>query len=316
MPMRTTSSVASDLEIIEVKRGLQFPKKLLKQMLPDAETILFFGKVYDLDYVQLSSLMHSLLKSDLARELFRGDHSTDLQGYVVDITASVPEVDAGDVSFNPDVPKGEILPEVWKSLEVTVAQSIKDVATKLGDTVGMLPGKQGHMLFKSMLTMNRQRPTLGDYRAGIGHARQQDNLLILDVSGSMSEETVRAIVDDVVALAYTANAHLAIVSNTTTHWDPGNYDSNSVLSKAEFGGTHYETLADLLQRDWGVVITVADYDSSVSAAHHIAANCRGTIGKVIDMSLVNRPTYLAECVGQLAKEVQPVLVAQSRYVLS
>lgn len=316
MPMRTTSSVASDLEIIEVKQGVQFPKKLLKQMLPDAETILFFGKVYDLDYNQVSSLMHSLIRSDLATVLFAGDHSTDLQGYIVDITEQVPNVDAGDVTFNPDVPKGEILPEVWKSLEITVAQSIKDVAAKLGDTVSMLPGKQGAMLFRSMLQLNRQRPTLGTHKAIIGHARQQENLLILDVSGSMSESTVRAIVDDVVALAYTANAHLAIVSNTTTHWEPGNFDSASVLAKAEFGGTHYETLGDLLQRDWGVVITVADYDSSVSAAQHIAANCRGTIGKVIDMSLVNRPTYLAECVGQLAHEVQPVLVAQSRYVLS
>jgi hypothetical protein len=34
------------------------------------------------------------------------------------------------------------------------------------------------------------------------------------------------------------------------------------------------------------------------------------------MSLVNRPTYLAEVVGQLAAKVTPVLVAQSPYVLS
>jgi len=120
----------------------------------------------------------------------------------------------------------------------------------------------------------------------------------------------------VVSLAYLANAHLAIVSNTTTHWEPGNYDSTSVLAKAEFGGTHYETLEDLLQRDWGTVITVADYDSSISAADSIASKCRGSIDEVVDVSLVDRPTYLAEVVGQLAAKVTPVLIAQSRYVLS
>lgn len=307
----------SDLELFEVKAGTQFPLSILRDMLPDAESILFFGKVYDLDYNQVSNLMHKVIKTDLAKALFAGDHSTDLQDYVVDLCSGVPGIEAGDVTYDPDVPRGEILPEVWKSLEIVVAQSIKDVAAKLVDQVAKMPGKAGAMLFQSMAKLNRQRPVIiGDFRATIGHARQKENLLILDDSGSMTEHTVKAIVDDVVAMAYMANAHFALVSNTTRHWAPGNYDSASVLAAAQFGGTHYETLSDLLCQEWGTVITVADYDSSRSAAEYIAANATGSIDELVDVSLVNRPTYLAEVVGQLAKKVTPVLIGQSRYVVS
>ena len=61
---------------------------------------------------------------------------------------------------------------------------------------------------------------------------------------------MRAIVGDVVALAYKANATLAVVSNHTYYWNPGEYSVDSVLSVAEFGGTQYETLIPLLQQDW------------------------------------------------------------------
>lgn len=320
----TSSTLRSSLDLIEVKPGLQFSKATLQAMLPDTETALFFGQVYDLDYVQLSNLLHLVLQSDLANVLFAGDHSTDLQDYLVGYEDEwgdfhpgiVPAAREGDVDFDPVVPHGEILPEVWKSLEVDVAQSLKDVAAKLGDMVGLMPGKQGNMVFQSMMTMNAKRPTIGDHKARITHARQKENLLILDVSGSVTSGTVHKIVDDVVAMSYMANAHMAIVSNTCTHWDPGTYSSDNIVAAAEFGGTYYEQLESLLQRDWGVVITVADYDSSWSAKEHIAAKCNGRIDQVLDISLVNRPTFLAECVGQLADEVRPLLIARSSRVLS
>ena len=46
---------------MEVKPGLKFPVSTLKAMLPDAETVFFFGKVYDLDHVQLSTLLYTVL---------------------------------------------------------------------------------------------------------------------------------------------------------------------------------------------------------------------------------------------------------------
>jgi hypothetical protein len=293
MTMTSTISSTHDLRLLEVKPGLKFSVSTLKAMLPDAETVFFFGKVYDLDHVQLSQLLYTVLGGDLATALSEGDHSTTLQGYLDDLVDDIYGVEEGDITYDPDVPTGEILPEVWKSLEV----------------------ETGEMHFRSMMTLNAKRPTIGDYRARIHHSRQQQNLLILDVSGSMTSGTVRTIVNDVVALAYEANAHLAIVSDTVTHWEPGNYDAESVLSKAEFNGTHYEQLAPLMDLDWGVVITVADYDSYVDARAALARRT-GSIDLVLDVSLVNRPTFLAECVGTRAKEVRPILVAPGPYVLS
>lgn len=309
------SSLSDKLTLVTVKPGLQFSKASLKELLPDVQAVLFFGKVYELDYQQLSNLMATVLNSDLAQALFTGDHSTDLQDYLVDELDIPDYVEGGEITFAPDIPKGEILPELWASLEVEVADSIKAVAAKLGDVVNHMPGKQGQMLFKTMSVMNAKRPTIGDHRAHIHHARQKENLVILDVSGSMSEQTIHTIVDDVVAMSYLANAHLAIVSNTCTYWEPGTYGADDVTAKAEFAGTHYETLVPLFDRDWGVVVTVADYDSSYGAKGALA-QCVGRIDEVLDISLVDRPTFLAECVGQLADEVRPLLVAATYNVLN
>jgi hypothetical protein len=81
-----------------------------------------------------------------------------------------------------------------------------------------------------------------------------------------------------------------------------------VLDAASYGGTHYEKLVPLFDRDWGVVVCVADYDSSVAAKQSLA-RCTGRIEQCFDISLVQMPTYLAECVGQLADEVKPILIA-------
>ena len=341
-PTSTTSSadVAESLSLVEVKPGLRFSLGVLRDILPDAETVLFFGKVYGLDYRQLSNLMATVLQSDLAKELFGGAHSLDLQSYVIggyehadwcaslwherDLVADdyhcncspvwvdgiVPSAQKQQVTFDPVVPHGEILPAVWESLEVEVASSIQAVATKLESVVGLLPGKQGEMVLRSMMKLNKQRPTIGVHQARIDHAPQKQNLVIFDDSGSVTRHTVEAIVDDVVALSYKANAHFALVSNTCRYWEPGSYGTDDVLARVETGGTHYETLEDLFDRDWGVVITIADYDSSMWAKEHLAANCTGRIDTVLDISLVNRPSFLAECVGQLAGEVRPLLIAQ------
>jgi hypothetical protein len=320
------SDLKRSLDLIEVKPGVRFSLAVLKDMLPDVETCLFFGKVYELDAQQLGALLHKVLKTDLTSALFAEGHthSNDLQDYLVGYEDEfgdwVPGIvdpstfGEGDISFKPDVPKGEILPEVWASLEVEVAQSIKDVAAKLESVVAKLPGKQGQMVFQSMAKLNARRPVVGDFRAAIQHERQQTNLVILDVSGSMSADTIRRIIDDVVALSYAADAAMAVVSNTTTFWEPGSYGVDDVLRACEFAGTKYETLAPLFDRDWGVVITVADYDSSYGAKEALA-RCPGRIEQLLDVSLVNRPTFLAECVGQRASEVKPLLIGSSGHVL-
>jgi len=322
------SDLRASLDLIEIKPGVRFSKATLKALLPDAETVLFFGKVYGLDAQQLGSLLLAVLNTDVAHALLGegGMHSTDLQDYLldgyydedlgwVDPIADSMLMAEGDMTFDPEVPKGEILPEVWKSLETDVAQSIKDVAAKLEGVVNLLPGKQGSMVFGAMMKLNRNRPTIGDYRAKIHHEPVKENLVILDVSGSMNADTVARVIDDVIALSYMANAHMAVVSNTTTHWEPGSYSVDNVLAAAEYGGTHYETLYPLFDgKDWGVVITVADYDSS-PAAKDALRSASGHIDQVLDISLVARPTYLAECVGQLSDEVRPLLIASDNRCL-
>jgi hypothetical protein len=302
------------LELFEFAPGKKASWSTLKRLLPDVKTALFFAKAYRLNYQQLSALIYGLFKTPLFAALGSGEHSVDLQDYLVDTIP--PDVWPEDVApdFQQDVPHGEFLPELLDAAMITIAKSISEVADKLGAVLDSLPSKEGSMVFQTMAKMNRQRPTIGVHQAGIQHQRVQSNLVILDVSGSMTEDTISAIVNDVVALSWKANAHLAIVSNNTYVWEPGTYNVEDVLHRAEYGGTRYETLAPLFDRDWGTVITIADYDSSPYAKQPIAQRT-GRVGKVLDVSLVNRPTYLAEVVGQLADEVEPLLVASTSYVL-
>lgn len=310
----TSSEIKQSTALFEIKPGKWVTHSTLFKMLPDITTTLFFAKVYDLNYHQLSELLWLRWKTPVVEALLGGDHSLDLQGYLVDTIP--PDVwPEDDVDFVDEPVHAEVLPEIWASLEVDVATSIKQVADKLVGTLDRLPGKQGEMLFNHMAKMNKQRGSIGDFRARIHHAPVASNLVILDVSGSMTSGTVEAIIEDVVGLAWKADAHLAIVSNTAFHWEPGGFSVKDVLARAEYGGTQYEMLTPLLRRNWGTVITIADYDSSQSAKEYIRDHATGSVDTVLDISLVNRPTFLSECVGQLANEIRPLLIGNSRYVL-
>jgi hypothetical protein len=303
--------LADKLNLIQLKPGLKFSVHALKAALPDIETTLFFAKLYELDVSALSRLLLAVFgDSGVVTAICKDDgiHSHELQDYIVELGYEFL-IKSGDVVFEPAPVPGEFLPLLWEQLEVDVAKSIKEVAEKLVDVVGHMPGKNGQMVFQSLMAVNAKRPIVGDYKAQIHHAPAADNLVILDCSGSMTEPTIAQIIEDVVALSYTANAHLAIVSNTTTHWGPGEYDVDHVLAEAEYGGTHYETLSSLLDRNWGVVVCIADYDSSYRAKEAIA-QCTGHIDLALDISLVAQPTFLIETVGQLASEVRPLMVAE------
>lgn len=309
----SSSDLKQSLDLLQLKPGKYVSWKTLGTLLPDVETALFFAKAYELDYQQLSTMLSKLFKSNVLGVLQHGEHSNELQDYLVD---TIPEdvVLMAKPTMVEAPPKAEILPHLWEAAELTVAQSIKDVAGKLAGVLDRLPSNEGAMHFSHMAKLNKQRPVIGVYGASIAHQRQAKNLVILDVSGSMTASTIKEIVADVVALSFKANAHLVVVSNNSFHWEPGTYNVGDVLRAAEYAGTHYETLAPLLQQDWGTVVTIADYDSSPEAKAYLAKS-QGRIGQVLDISLVNQPTYLAECVGQLADEVTPLLIGQSSMVL-
>jgi len=299
--------------IVRIGNNRAFVKDALIEALPDVESALWFTKAFDFTASERSQLLSVLFgENDVIAALTSegGEHSTELQDYLLELGYEA-QIEEGNVTFSEDAPHGEILPEVWESLQLTIANSIKEVCDKLGGTIGMMPGKEGRMLMQSLMTVNAKRPIIGDYKARVHHESQVPNLWILDVSGSMTETTVRTLVDEVVAGAYMANAHLAIVSDTTTFWGPGEYDSESVLKVAEFSGTHYETLVSLFDQDWGVVVTIADYDSSYRAMDAFA-KAKGRVSEVFDISLVDQPTYLSEVIGTVADKVTPVLIARDR----
>lgn len=308
------SATDMGLELIEFMPGRKASVKTLKALLPDVETALFFAKALDMTYNQLRKLLEVVFDTTVLRALTQGSHSTELQDYLVDsIIPEVEEMHAVQVSFD-TVPHAEFLPAFWEAVDVQIATSLKEVASSLADVVGSMPGLEGSMTFQHMAKMNRQRPTIGTYQAAVTHQRVTDNLVVLDVSGSMTESTISTIIADVVALSWKANAHLAIVSNTTRLWQPGTYTVDDVLREAEFGGTRYETLAPLFERNWGTVVAIADYDSAHDVRYKIAA-CSGRIGRLLDLSLVNKPTFLSECLGQIANEVQPLMLGNSHRVL-
>jgi hypothetical protein len=282
----------------------------LKRHLPDIETALFFGQAVNMPWVKLNELIHGLFKSTVLDALLEGGHSTSLQDYIVSVAPPEVKPELKRVDFKEEQPHGEILPQMWEAIQLGVAKSIAEVAGKLSGVLDSLPGIQGEMTFAHLMRMNRTRPVIGDYAAKIRHPHSGKNLVVFDVSGSMSQPTVERIAGDVVALSVKAKAGLALVSNTAKYWDPGTFGVQDVLGAAEYGGTHYETLAPLFtNQNWDTVITIADYDSSVSAAKYFAGAVNGEVGKIVDISLVDRPTYLAEVLGQIAHDVEPMLVS-------
>lgn len=310
----------SSADVTTFTSGRAFPTKFLADALPDVETALFFAKVYDLAPQDVARVLQICVPSLVVEALTNeaAMHSVSLQDYLVDEFQDTN----GDWHYEAlefleqlggvKAPvQAEILPEVWKNLELTIADSIAKVAETISGTIEHMPGRTGDMIFKTLAKVNARRPTIGDYRAGFTHQQVKRVLVVFDVSGSVSSTTVATIVDDVVGLAYEANAALAIVSNSCFFYAPGAFSTSQVLADAEYSGTHYEQLKPLFTgQDWDVVVCIADYDSSPAAAS-VLARCDGKIGQLFDVSLVNRSTYLAECLAPLASEVRPLLIASN-----
>src|SRR5690606_39680246 len=110
--------------------------------------------------------------------------------------------------------------------QIKTANSNKDVADKLSNVLDSMSHKEGKMVFGHLHKLNTQRGTIGTYSPQIEHTPTPPRLVVLDVSGSMTEHTIRNIVEEVVALAYSVNASLAIVSNRAFLWDAGSFDTD------------------------------------------------------------------------------------------
>lgn len=308
----------TDLTLIEVAPGRRFPLAALHKMLDGRpRMVVKFAAVFGLDEYQLGHLLR-LTCPDVpivqALTLEAADHSGSLQDYIIALGYDSLLVAGADVSLDDDAPEEEpevgLLAEMFEQLQVKIADEISEVADELADALGKMPGKEGRMRTKSLLKLDRRiKRKLGIHEAQIVHGHRPDNLVVFDVSGSMGQRTVERIVEEVRDLTEKAQAHLVIVSDEARYWRPGEFSTPSVLAEAQYGGTHYETLAPLFDQDWGVVITIADYDSSWDAKAAIKA-ATGKISLLLDISLVERPTFLAECLSQIADETRPLMVAR------
>ena len=283
----------------------------LRELLPDVPTALFFAKAYKLPKDSLTELLSRLFNLPVLKALQEGGHSETLQDYLVGV---VPEDTLRLLSSPAEAPEAaapneELLLPLWEAAQLELAASIQEVADRLSKVLASLPGREGQMAFKTMAKMNR-RGTVGSFDAFIQHqVAPKPNLVILDVSGSMSEPTIRTIVEDVVRLAWGADAWLAIVSNSCYVWDPGSATVEGILAVAEYGGTHYERLLPLFtEREWGVVTTIADYDSAYGVKSLFQQDAHGSIETLLDLSFVEQPTFMAEALSPLAKEVKPLMI--------
>ena len=298
-------------EFLGLPSGGKISWEKLRELLLDVPTALFFAKAYKLPRRDVEDMLNRLFNLPVLSALQEGGHSEELQDYLADV---FPEEMVNVFSEKAEAPAAaapntELLLPLWEAAQLELAASIQEVADRLGKVLTSLPGREGHMAFKTMAKMNR-RGTVGSFDAFVKHqAAPKPNLVILDVSGSMTEATVATIVEDVVRLAWGADAWLAIVSDSCFVWEPGSATVQSILDSAEYRGTHYEELLPLfLTREWGVVTTIADYDSSWRVKSVFDQKARGSIETLLDLSLAERPTFMAEVLGILAKEVKPLMV--------
>ena len=298
--------------------GRKYSLSALVRLLPTVEIALFFAKLMELSAAECGLLLKKVFdKSTLVAELTGGVHSTSLQDYLTSVGDFIPDLVQGGVEVVTD-PYGSntsldesVLAQLFESAHIYIAQSIRDVANKTHVLLEGMPTGAAEMHFKTMMKFNAQTGKMGTYSPTFVRPTALNNLVVLDVSASVSESTVGQIIDDVVGLAVKAQATLAIVSNSTTWWAPGTYSTQSVLCAAEYGGTYYETLLPLFHRDWGEVVSIADYDSSASVLTRFQAEASGSIERVLDVSLVNRPTFLGECLSTIAKSSEVMLLADS-----
>ena len=295
--------------------GRKYSKKNLLAMLPTIELTLFFGKLMKLKKKEVWELLHELHGyNDVIDALTNGSHSTELQPLVGSLQDKY-DLKAGDTTFTDKPLPAEVLPDLWEASNIIIAEAIQEVADATHEVLSQADGLLGEMHFQTLMKFNRKTQRIGQFAPLIRRKQQGKALVIMDVSGSVSASTVKRIANDAVALAIKANAGFAVVSDNTFYWEPGTYTVQSILAASEYSGTNYLSMQELFQQDWAFVIGIADYDS-YTEAKSVIANCRGNIGKYYDISLVNMPTYLGECIATRANEVELILVGNSDHVLS
>ena len=307
-----TSLIPSLDDFLHVSDTLAIDLVALKEAVPDIETAVFFAAALDLSLHDTSCMLERLFPHESVVRFFtEGDHSTTLQQYIVD-PQYVPGVHDMPVSqYVGQPPQSVLLTHLLDYATTPVGSSIAEVASSIGTILSKFPHKAGNMSLRHLANFNHRRNQVGSFSATIQHQPEERNLVILDDSGSMGPQLIQAIADEVVALSYSINATLVLVSNTARRWAPGAFTTASVLEHTQFGGTYYEELQPVLNESWDRVVTIADFDSSGSAADYLRRKAKGSIGTIYDVSLVNRPTFLSIALNHLASKRHQIFLANS-----
>ena len=288
----------------------------LASLVPDVEALMFFGQLYKIPGRELIRYLQMIFEGTVLDLIADHQYSEELQDYMIeDIIPNVYQLGREQVTF--EEKDTTILKYLFQDVAIPVLESIQELADKIALTIDKLPNDEGKMVFQHMARFNAKRNTIGQFQANIIHQNRLPNLVIFDDSGSVGKETVRALAEDVVALGYKANADLVLVSDTARYWPRGTYTVERIVQEAEYSGTRYETLLPIFTGSvWGHVITIADYDSSYQVRQKFldlkGQAVQPTVEKVLDISLVQRPSYLCEVVGILARNVEALSLTAPR----
>src|SRR5690349_9182993 len=133
----------SSADVVTFDSGRAFPKQFLTDALPDVETALFFAKVYELSPSDVAKTLQICVPSMVVDALTAeaGMHSLSLQDYLVDEFYDDGEWHYDSLEFLEKLngvaapANAEILPEVWKNIELTIADSIQTVASTISGTI-------------------------------------------------------------------------------------------------------------------------------------------------------------------------------------
>ena len=225
-----TSLIPTQDDFLHVYDTLAIDMATFKEAIPDIETAVFFAAALDLSLYNTSSLLRRLFPYERMVEFFtEGNHSTMLQQYVVD-PQYVPDVhDMPVAQYVGQPPKSELLAHLLEHATTRVGSSITEVASSIATILGKFPSKAGNMSLRHLANFNHKRNQVGTFSATIQHQPEEKNLVILDDSGSMGASLIEAIADEVVALSYSINATLVLVSNTARRWAPGAFTTDAVL---------------------------------------------------------------------------------------
>lgn len=277
--------------------------------------------------VTLGRIFSVLKLGTVADYISRGGHSTELQTWWDEQGISIPIPDKEEVliddpaapSDKPDDVDDETLFDLVNNSLVKLPESIQELADGLFiEVLSNLPTGRASYVIEHFQQVSKFG-TFGTMKTGLEYEKNTNACVVLDCSGSMGYRLGEAIANAVVHLANELKCDLILVSSAAKRLPAGTFSAETVKRNWQNAGTYYNQLVPHfkdISQSYDVVVTIADYDSIPSHKIEIAKLCKAKVHTLYDICVqyveqspgVAKSSFLAECLGQLAKEVKPVFV--------